>query len=85
MPLTATDLRTRLYAVLDQVLTTGEPVFVARGGKLIKIGLEEAPTPRAFRWDQLVERPEAVAGDDDISDVEWSAEWSHSAVESDTP
>jgi hypothetical protein len=83
MTLTPTDLRARLYAVLDQVLSTGEPVFVARGGRLIRIALEVEPPPKVFRWDQLVQRPDVMLGEDDISDIDWTAEWSPPGAERD--
>ena len=76
MKMTATHLRSQLYTVLDQVAESGEPVHIERKGKLIQIALVEPEPPQVFRWDSLVARPERIVGDGDISDLDWTTEWS---------
>ncbi len=72
--LTASKLRENIYRVLDGVLETGEPVFVERKGRRIRIQAEvESPRPLAQR---LTHRPEIVVGDsDDFVGMDWSSEW----------
>jgi hypothetical protein len=70
----ATQLRQSLYAVLDQVLETGEPVLIKRNGKTLKICVEPVQQTRKIRWPKA--NAALVNGDvDDILEIDWSKEW----------
>ena len=77
MRLTATELRSRLYKVLDQVAETGEPVEVIRRGRVIRL-VAEQPAPRTFSMSRVQPGPgKAIVGDPaELPDIEWSSEWS---------
>ncbi|MBI1356199.1 MAG: type II toxin-antitoxin system Phd/YefM family antitoxin [Acidobacteria bacterium] len=73
-----TQLRKNLYALLDRVIETGEPVEIERRGVTLQI------TPRAnlskLENARLMARPDVWAGDpDDIFNLdhleEWREEW----------
>lgn len=44
----ATKLRADLYAVLDQVLETGQPVTIVRKGRRLKISVDESGTQNVY-------------------------------------
>lgn len=72
MSLTATELRSNLYRVLDAVLESGEPVEILRHGRVLRIVPDDPPC----RLDRLVERLDVVRGDpDDLARVDWSDAW----------
>ena len=72
MPLTASKLRENIYAILDKILASGEPIEIERRGRTLRI---EAVDARS-RLDRLVRRPDAILGDpDDLVELDWSAEW----------
>ncbi len=72
MKRTATDLRSHLYEVLDQVAKTGIPVEVSRGGVDLcivrKSSLEVRKTKRAPR----VLKGLIVGNPDDLIHSEWA-------------
>ena len=66
---TATDLRANLYATLDHVATTGEPVEVERGGVQLRIIRVDAPAAKRRVRRTL---PDLIVGDpDDLIHMEW--------------
>ncbi len=72
MGISASKLRENVYRILDEVLATGVPVEIERGGRTLRI----VPIDPAPKIDQLVRRPEIVTGDpDDLVDIDWSSEW----------
>lgn len=72
MPITASELRARIYRLLDEVIATGRPIEIDRKGTRLKIVLDEPP-PKLSR---LLSRDEAIVGDpDDLVHVDWSTEW----------
>lgn len=74
MPLTASKLRENIYKVLDQVLETGIPVEIERGGRLLKI--VPAGPPAKSKLDVLEEHPAALLGDaEDLVHLNWSEYW----------
>ena len=74
MLLTASKLRENIYKILDQVLATGVPAEIARGGRRLKIvPVEDRPARKLKR---LKPHPDALAGDpQDLVHLDWSAEW----------
>jgi hypothetical protein len=73
MKLTATKLRENIYAILDQVLATGEPVEIERNGRTLRL----QPVDTGSRLDRVVHLPDFIIGDpDDLVELDWSQEWS---------
>lgn len=70
-PLNATKLRSNLYAVLDQVLETGQPVEILRRGRRLKI----VPDSPARKTDALVAHPDTLADPESIVEMDWSSLW----------
>lgn len=75
MALTASKLRENVYRILDQVLETGEPVEITRGGKKVKIVRAEEELSNR-KLDRLAKRPEALLTDpEELVHLDWSKEW----------
>lgn len=74
MALTASKLREDIYRVLDQVLATGEPVEILRGGRLLRIVAVDGPD--AHGTGTHPRREGVIVGDpEDLVGVDWSDEW----------
>jgi len=72
MVVTASKLRENIYRLLDEVLETGVPLEIERRGRRLRIVSVEGRS----RFDNLVERPEAVRCDpDELATIDWSEEW----------
>jgi antitoxin (DNA-binding transcriptional repressor) of toxin-antitoxin stability system len=70
-PISATQLRTDIYQVLDQVLETGVPVIVQRAGRLLKI----LPV-RDDEVKLVVVKRDVLRGDpEDLVHMDWSGSW----------
>jgi len=72
----ATRLRADLYAVLDQILETGESVTIERKGRRLRIVVDEVPvqTKAKPRWP--APRPEWVNGSvEDLVSISWAGAW----------
>ncbi len=74
MAVTASKLRENVYKILDQVLATGEPVEIVRGGRKLKIAPADEPPKR--KLDRLTEHPDALLVDpEELVHLDWSKEW----------
>lgn len=74
MAMTASALRANVYRILDEVLDTGEPVEIERGGRLLRIVPVES-TPGS-KLDRLRPIKGLIVGDpEDIVHMDWSSEW----------
>lgn len=71
MALTASKLRENIYRILDQVLETGKPVEVERGGKHLRI----IPVEPVGKLDHLPERSIIQNNPEDLVHLDWSKEW----------
>jgi hypothetical protein len=72
MEITATELRSNLYRILDRVIETGEPVLLKRKGKRIKIAVDKPGS----KFSRLVRREGVIKGDpDDLVHIDWSEYW----------
>lgn len=70
---TLTELRSNLYKIVDQIIETGVPVEVQRGGHKIRIVLIDGSS----KLDRLVRRTDVLTGDpEDIVHCDWLQEWS---------
>ena len=66
-----TELRTNIYHLLDEVLRTGLPLEVRRGGRRLRIVPVEQPQKLAG----LIPRPEVIVGDpEDLVELSWEGE-----------
>ena len=70
--ITATNLRATLFRTLDQVLTSGEAIEVARPGGTVRI----APSAQSGRLARLSRHPGTIVGDpQDLAEVTWENTW----------
>jgi antitoxin (DNA-binding transcriptional repressor) of toxin-antitoxin stability system len=73
MTVTASELRQNVYRLLDEVLASGVPLEVERGGRVLRIVPVDAP-PKVAR---LSAHPGTIVGDpDELVHIDWSGEWS---------
>ena len=74
MAITASRLRENVYRILDEVLETGTPVEIERGGRRLRIIVVQDDIGN--RLDRLQSHPDAITGDpDDLVHLDWSGEW----------
>lgn len=72
MAISASKLRSDIYRLLDQVLSTQQPLEIERRGETLVI----APKERGSRLERLPRRDGYVVGDlDEIVSLDWSGEW----------
>ena len=68
---TPTQLRKDIYQLLDEVLATGLPIEIKRGDERLRI----VPVEKLDKFQNLVERPEAISGDpEDLVHLNWEDE-----------
>ena len=72
MAISASKLRANVYRLLDEVLETGQPLEIERGGKILVI----APKEKQSIWDRLPRNVGYIIGDpDELIHIDWSSEW----------
>ena len=71
-PLTATELRANVYRTLDEVIKTGRPRTIIRGGNRLIITLER---DRRLRIEDLPERQAIECTPDELVETSWEGEW----------
>lgn len=65
---TVTELRSNIYNLLEEVLETGVPLEVSKGGRRLRI----APVTPVDKLANLVKRPDVITGDpEDLVHIEW--------------
>lgn len=68
---TPTELRKDIYKLLDEIIKTGVPLEIDRGGQMLRITAVQPVN----KLDVLVHRPEVVVGDPaDLVEVSWEEE-----------
>jgi prevent-host-death family protein len=68
---TPTELRGNLFNLLDEILKTGIPLEINRGGKRLRI----VPVERVDKLQNLVRRPDVILGDpDELISLSWEQE-----------
>lgn len=77
MTYTATELRKKIYSVLDSVLETGNPVEIVRNGKHLRI----VPEHYARRLDRLDSHDVLIEKAEDFPDIHWEESWSGTDVQ----
>ena len=69
--ITVTELRGNIYKLLDEILNTGIPIEINKGGKKLRI----MPVSKVNKLQNLISRPDVIKGDpDDLSDISWEKE-----------
>jgi prevent-host-death family protein len=72
MKVTASELRQNIYKLLDEVLATGVPLEIERGGRRLRI----VPAEPSEKLSRLSAHPGTIVGDaDDLVHIDWSSEW----------
>jgi hypothetical protein len=68
---TPTELRGNLEYLLDEILKTGIPLEVNRGGKRFRI----VPVETTDKFKHLIYRPDAIVGNpDELIEIGWEQE-----------
>lgn len=68
---TPTELRTNIYNLLDEVLKTGIPLEVRKGGEKLRI----VPVEKADKFQNLISRPQVIHGDpEELVEISWEDE-----------
>jgi hypothetical protein len=68
---TPTELRGNIYKLLDEILETGIPLEVDKGGRKLRI----MPVLEGNKLQNLPTRPGVIVGDpDDLVDLSWKDE-----------
>lgn len=66
-----TELRSNIYKLLDEVLNSGVPIEINKGGKLLRI----VPVEKSDKLANLTSKPGIIVGDpDDLVDITWEKE-----------
>jgi antitoxin (DNA-binding transcriptional repressor) of toxin-antitoxin stability system len=76
--ISASELRANVYRLLDQVLETGEPLEIERGGRRLRIVPADPVPPVGSELERLKGRgnPDYIVGDpEDLVHMEWSVHW----------
>lgn len=69
--ITPTELRGNIYKILDEVLATGIPIEINKGGKKLKL----VPLSEPDKFRNLVSRPDVIKGDpEDLVNINWEKE-----------
>ena len=69
--ITVTELRGNIYKLLDEVLNTGIPIEINKGGKKLRI----VPVGKVNKLQNLVSRPNMIKGNpNDLVDISWEKE-----------
>ncbi|MFL6199803.1 MAG: type II toxin-antitoxin system Phd/YefM family antitoxin [Thermoanaerobaculia bacterium] len=71
MPSKPRPSREDIYRILDQVLETGIPVEIERGGKLLKI----IPVEPRSKLENLKPRKYLLSDPEELVNLDWSGEW----------
>ncbi|MEA3286624.1 MAG: type II toxin-antitoxin system Phd/YefM family antitoxin [Candidatus Marinimicrobia bacterium] len=71
--ITPTELRSNIYNLLDEILSTGIPIEVNKGGEKLRI----VPIGKVDKLKNLISRDGVINGDsDDLAGVSWEKELS---------
>jgi prevent-host-death family protein len=69
--ISVTELRGNIYQLLDEVLETGIPIEILKGGKKLKI----IPVEQPDKLQNLISRPNVIQGNpDDLVHISWEKE-----------
>ncbi|MEM7126975.1 MAG: type II toxin-antitoxin system prevent-host-death family antitoxin [Chloroflexota bacterium] len=66
--ITVTELRSNIYNLLEEILTTGIPLEINKGGRKLRI----SPVEPVDKFANMVYRPDVINGNpDDLVHIEW--------------
>jgi prevent-host-death family protein len=66
--ITVTELRKNIFNLLEEILNTGVPLEINKGGRLLRI----APVEPVDKFADLVYQPDVINGDpEDLVHIEW--------------
>lgn len=66
--ITVTELRSNIYNLLEEVLDTGVPLEIKKGGRKLRI----APVEPVDKFADMVFRPDVINGDpEDLVHIDW--------------
>jgi prevent-host-death family protein len=66
--ITVTELRSDIYNLLEEVLVTGIPLEINKGGRKLQI----IPVEKVNKLRNLTRRPDVIEGDpDDLVSMQW--------------
>ena len=66
-----TELRSNIYKLLDDVLTSGVPLEINKGGKLLRI----VPVAGSDKLANLTPKKDVIVGDsNELADISWEKE-----------
>lgn len=72
MAITASELRQNVYRLLDNVLNTGTPLEIERGGRHLRI----VPVEGSSKLSRLTAHAGTIPGDpEELVELDWSGEW----------
>lgn len=68
---TPTELRANIYKLLDEVLETGTPLEIRKGGRHLRI----VPLGQENKLQNLIAHPDVIQGNpDDLVEIHWEGE-----------
>ena len=74
MSINPTQLRSNLYQILDQIISTEEPVEIIRNNKILEISIKKNPTKA--KLDTIKPHYGTIKGDaDQLLQNDWLADW----------
>ncbi len=66
-----TELRSNIFKLLDEVITSGVPIEINKGGKLLRI----VPVEKVNKLANLSPKQDVIVGNpDDLADISWEKE-----------
>lgn len=66
--ISVTELRGNIYNLLEEVLESGVPLEINKGGRKLRI----VPVEKVDKLANLIERPDVIVGDpEDLVDIKW--------------
>jgi len=71
MTVTPSKLRDNLYNLLDEALSTGRPIDIARNGQLLHIVADKRPS----KLESIIPKKITNASDDELINTNWENEW----------
>lgn len=77
MAISLTELRPHIFRYIDQILKTGEPLYIKRNGKLLKVCLDDQTY---FSLEQCLRKNHAITQGDpeELVHMSWDFEWAES-------
>lgn len=77
MPISVTQLRANIYNIVDEIISTGSPVDIERGGVTLRMmAISGKQASNTKKLDRLISRPDVMVNPpEDYVHIDWSHEW----------